>query len=123
MATMGEMIERGVESLAERAAGEVGHQVAEVATEAAAETVRGARWSWDWLRKQTGAGDLAGYKDHPANIWGGDEGARIARGVEGMTGGARLALLDIVLGILGMAKKAIAARAGAAKGGADGADA
>ena len=57
-----------------------------------------------WLRSKTGPGDLASYHDHVANLWGSTAGARIARGLDGLTGGASLAVLDILLGLLGLLK-------------------
>lgn len=61
----------------------------------------GGRPALSW-RAPTGAGELGAYRDHPLNLRpGSDWGARIARGLEGITGGARLAVVDIGMGLLG----------------------
>lgn len=63
---------------------------------------------FDWLqllKSPTGAGELSAYKDHPLNPapdHPAGAGARIARGIEGLTGGARWAVLDILLGAFGL---------------------
>lgn len=54
------------------------------------------------MRRPTGAGPLDQYKDAPSNPAPGSEwGARIARGLEGLLGGAGLALWDLALGAAG----------------------
>lgn len=61
---------------------------------------------FDWaalLRRETGPGALDAYADHPLNpAPGNPHGGRIARGLEGLTGGARWALVDLALGALGL---------------------
>ena len=61
------------------------------------------------LRTPTGAGEVADYKDHPLNpVPNTEHGNRIARGVAGFTGGARWAVFDIILGIVGWVRAAAA---------------
>lgn len=54
---------------------------------------------WDLLRRKTGPGDLSAYSDHPANVSKDEDGARVARGLEGLTlGQAGLAVVDLLWG-------------------------
>lgn len=66
---------------------------------------------FDWrafLKRETGAGDLSGYADHALNPEPGTrDGARVARGLDGITGGANLAILDIAIGAWGLLRRRV----------------
>jgi len=54
----------------------------------------------EWLLSPTGDGELSDYLTHPLNWDGTDATARIVRGITGLCGNLRLALVDIAVGIL-----------------------
>lgn len=74
----------------------------------------------DWLRQKTGKGDLSDYLKHAANPTGDEHGARIARGLSGLFGGLDFALLDVFMGLWGLAKQSAEKAKGAAPGGVQG---
>lgn len=102
---MGEVIERGAEAVAAGAIEAAKEMVTDTRDEAKKVDPEIKRaFSWGWLKAKTGAGEVEEYLAAPANILGGRAGAQLARGIEGLTGGAKLAVLDIVLGLVGWVK-------------------
>lgn len=56
-------------------------------------------WSWiDWLKSEPGPGDVESYRQHPLNWDGTYEVAQILRGLTGLLGNLRLAMVDLVVG-------------------------
>jgi hypothetical protein len=53
--------------------------------------------SLSWLWNQTGEGEIEDYMTHPLNFTGQRWNARLIRGVTGMFGNLRYALVDIVM--------------------------
>lgn len=61
---------------------------------------------WEFVRRPTGAGELASYADHPLNPEpGAPWGQRIARGLDGVTGGARWWSLDVLIGVWDLVRR------------------
>lgn len=57
----------------------------------------------EWLRRPAPDRSLDSYRDSPANPAPGKEyGARIARGLDGLLGGAGLAIWDLGIGLVGL---------------------
>lgn len=74
---------------------------------------------WSLITRPTGEGGLDQYRDHPLNpVPEEDGGARIARGLHGLLGGARWALADILLGAFALLRKAARPRGATTGGGA-----
>ena len=102
---MADVVERGAEAAAAGVVEAVKDAAAGAGDEAKKAESNGRRaLSWAWAKVKTGAGEVEDYLTAPANVLGGRPGAQVARGIEGLTGGAKLAILDIVLGLLGWAK-------------------
>lgn len=78
--------------------------------ETAAPTSPAMRINWDWLKTETGEGDIEQYINHPLNFAKHEGLARIIRGVSGFVGHKlNFAIVDILLGLLYFAKKRTAA--------------
>jgi hypothetical protein len=60
----------------------------------------------EFLKARTGAGSVESYINHPLNFNESKPVARILRGLTGMFNELDYAVVDIVLGVLGMSKKA-----------------
>lgn len=58
----------------------------------------------EFLKAETGAGDIESYVDHPMNFNKSMPLARMLRGFTGMFGSLRYAVIDIVLGAFEMRK-------------------
>lgn len=59
-------------------------------------------WWQRLVSAETGAGELADYTSHPLNITGEPWNARLARGVTGLFGDLRLAVVDIIMAVVEM---------------------
>lgn len=57
-----------------------------------------------FLKTQTGAGDISEYKNHALNFNGSNGVARILRGMTGFLGELNYAIVDVLLGVLEVAK-------------------
>ncbi len=62
-------------------------------------------FDFSFLMTETGPGSIEDYIDHPMNFNSSLSVARILRGITGFTGSLRLAILDIVLGVLDFARE------------------
>lgn len=65
----------------------------------------GRGFDFSFLMTETGEGSIEDYVDHPMNFNGSKSVARILRGATGFFGSLRLAILDIILGVLEYAKE------------------
>lgn len=65
----------------------------------------------EWVKAQTGAGSVESYIDHPMNFSKSKGMAQILRGLTGMVGELKYALLDVFLGVLQFSKERKAAKA------------
>lgn len=65
----------------------------------------GGGFDFSFLKAETGEGAIEEYIDHPMNFNKSNSVARILRGMTGMIGNLRLAILDIGLGILEFTKE------------------
>lgn len=59
----------------------------------------------EWVKAQTGPGDVEDYVNHPLNFAKSKGFAQVLRGLTGIVGELRYALLDIGMGILQMSKE------------------
>jgi hypothetical protein len=59
----------------------------------------------EWLKAETGPGSIESYVDHPMNFNKSMAVGRILRGLTGMFGSLKYAVIDIVLGVLEMGRK------------------
>lgn len=84
----------------------VSKQEQDPAVEAAAEKqTSGISLNLEWLKTPTGDGAIEDYIDHPLNFFKSKGFAQILRGATGFFGNLRLAVLDVVLGILQFLKE------------------
>ncbi len=58
-----------------------------------------------WLRSETGEGSVEDYVEHPMNFNKSKSVARMLRGLTGIMGNLRLAVIDIVMGGMEFAKE------------------
>lgn len=55
--------------------------------------------SWlDWLKSEPGPGDVESYRQHPLNWDGSYEVGQVLRGMTGLLGNLRLAVVDLLIG-------------------------
>lgn len=59
-------------------------------------------WWQRLVSAETGDGELAEYTSHPLNVTGEAWNARLARGVTGLFGNLRLAVVDIAMAVVEM---------------------
>lgn len=52
----------------------------------------------EWLRSEPGPGDVESYRQHPLNWDGSYEVGQVLRGLTGLLGNLRLAVVDILVG-------------------------
>lgn len=66
---------------------------------------KGISFNLEWLKTPTGDGAIEEYIEHPLNFFKSKGFAQILRGATGFFGNLKLAVIDIVLGILQFAKE------------------
>lgn len=61
------------------------------------ERAESPRWL-QWLKSEPGPGDVDSYRQHPLNWDGSYEVAQVLRGLTGLLGNLRLAVVDLLMG-------------------------
>lgn len=82
-------------------------QELEQPTPEASEQMEPARPSWklpEWVKAQTGAGEITDYLNHALNFNHSRPLAQLIRGLTGMFGAMNYAVIDIGMGLLGMSR-------------------
>lgn len=69
-------------------------------TEVVQEESKGFSISFEWIKAETGPGEIEEYISHPLNFNRSAAVARILRGLTGMMGSLRFAIIDIIMGLL-----------------------